>query len=120
LYGLREQIDHLLADDLIRFADAGRVEIAPDLAEDVFVARLLEICDHHLLGIGFGLVAALAELFRRPEAEQLVAARRCLELQLLITDEHSLEGFFTFFHAAHGLPSDQALPRAARPRDRWI
>ena len=56
--------------------DAGGVEIGADLAEHVLVAGLLEIGRDDRLGVGVGAVAGLAELLRRPQAEQLVAARR--------------------------------------------
>ena len=53
---------------------------------------VLEVRHHDLLGIGVRLGAGLAHLLGGPDPEQLVAARRRLELQFLVMGELRLEG----------------------------
>ena len=52
----------------------------------------LEIGQNDALGIGFGIGAGLAQPLGRPEPEELVAAGRRLEAQLLVMGELLLEG----------------------------
>ena len=78
------------------------------------VAGFLEIGHHDFLGIGIGIGAGLAELFGRPEAEQLVAPRGRLEPQFLVEGEFALEAFFAVLHAAHGIPPDWAIDSVVR------
>src|SRR5918995_3820521 len=46
---------------------AGAVEVLADLAQDVRIARFLEIGQDHALGIGFGLTPGLAQPLGNPE-----------------------------------------------------
>jgi hypothetical protein len=81
---------------------AGGGEILRQLLDDVAVARPVEIGDDDLLGIGLGVGTALAHHAGRPQAEQLVLARRRLELQVLVVLELLLEGFLALVERGHG------------------
>ncbi len=84
------------------FADGfalGR-EIASDLADDGGFPAVDRGRDQ-LFGIDQGIVAALAELLRHPQAKQLVAAGDRLELLLLVERKSLLEGFFTLVEGGH-------------------
>jgi hypothetical protein len=78
---------------MVGLLDAGCVKILADLAKHVVVAGFLEIGDNDRFGIGVRLVARLAQLFGRPQAKELVAARRGLEAQFLVQGELALEPF---------------------------
>ena len=75
---LGQKLDHGVADLVVGLIDALAVEIAPDLAEYVFLAGLLEVGLDHLAGIGLGIVARQAHLFGRPQPEQLVPPARSI------------------------------------------
>src|SRR3712207_3112094 len=62
------------ADTLLVAVDAGRGEVAEDLADHVLVARFLEIGADHVLGIGIGLGFGEPHQLRSPLAEQPIAA----------------------------------------------
>src|SRR5690606_9888481 len=81
---------------------AGCVEILAQLADHVPVARFLEIGLDDLACVGFGGVAALAQLLGRPKAEQLVAARGGAALQILVVIALAFNGFLSILHAGHG------------------
>src|SRR5260370_15575681 len=83
-------------------AHALGIEILADFAEDV-VAASFHIRDHDLLGIGFRSRAGEPELLRRPQAKELVAARRRLELQLLVMGKLLLEAFLTLVERGHAI-----------------
>src|SRR5207245_6152498 len=89
---------------MIRLVDAGRVKIVAYLAEDVVISGLLDVGDHHFLGVSLGIGAGFAKLFGGPKPERPVAARRRLEAKLLVEDEFALEAFFAVFHAVHDVP----------------
>ena len=74
--GLGHQLVHGAPDLVIGLRDPGRIEIGADLAEHVLLARLLHVGADDFARIGLRVVAAFAELFGRPEAEQLVAPRQ--------------------------------------------
>ena len=82
------------------------------LANDVVVARLLEIGHDHLLGIGLGIVARDPHLLRRPKAEKLVAPGDDLELKLLIVLELRLGGFLAVVKRVHAPGSQPMIGRA--------
>ncbi len=99
---------------VIGLRDALGVEVAANLAEDVIVAGFLEIGDDDLLGVGVGLRARHPELRRRPQAEQLVAARVRLEAQLFVMGELLLETFLAFVERGHAcLAVSGATPQTA-------
>ena len=97
-----EQFVHRAADLMVGLGDAGRVEILADLAENILVASLLEIGADHIASIGIGVRAGLAELFRGPQAEQLVAPRHRLEPQFLVVRVSVLEAFAALVECRHG------------------
>ena len=74
--------------------NAAGIEILADFAEDIFIARFLEIGRDHGFGIFAGLGARNAHLFRRPQPEKLVAPGHNLEAQGLVM------GPFGFFRLA--------------------
>ncbi len=76
-------------EDVFRkvFGDAAILQIAEYLAEDVLFARFVEIGLDHVLGVCCGRFARQAHFLGRPQAEQLVAPRRCLEGNFLIVHE---------------------------------
>jgi hypothetical protein len=53
---------------VIRLLHAIGIEIPPDLAENVVVARDLEVGLDDLAGIGLGLIAGNPKLLGRPQA----------------------------------------------------
>src|SRR3954465_14480265 len=73
--GLDRLLLERLADPGLVALDAGRGEIAQDLADDVLVARFLEIGADHVLGIDLRLGLGEAHQPSRPGAEQPVAPR---------------------------------------------
>src|SRR5262245_33605412 len=88
--GRRHQIGHGAADLVVGFTDAAGIEVGAYLAEDILVAGLLEVgCDHRFR-IFLGGFAAFSELFRRPQAEEHVPPRRCLEFERLVERELGL------------------------------
>ncbi len=93
-----------LADCPLVDLDAGRGEIAEQLADHVLVAGLLEIGADDVAGISVGLGLGEAHLLRRPLAEQPVAARNDLELHLLIAGILGFEGPFAVVEGGHGVP----------------
>ncbi|CDX49753.1 hypothetical protein MPL3365_100204 [Mesorhizobium plurifarium] len=101
---LRHQLVHGAADLMVGLVDAGGIEILADLAENIVVARFLDIGDHNFLGIGLGIGAGFAEFLGGPQAKRLVAARRGLEAKFLVEGEFALEALFAVFHAAHDVP----------------
>jgi hypothetical protein len=70
-------------------------------AHHILVAGFLEIGPHHILGIGFGLGPGLAEDRRGPQAQQPVAPRHRLEIQLCIMGELGLIGAFALVESGH-------------------
>src|SRR5207247_8549842 len=113
--GLHHQLVHFHPNLFFGDRDALGGEIAHHLAEHVAVAGFLEIGRHDLPGRGGGGVARHAELFRRPQSEQLVAARFGLELLLFVESELLLEAFLALIECRHFKGSD--LPkRRRRPR----
>jgi hypothetical protein len=91
----------LLADGVLVRRLAGRREVGHQLLHDVGIARLLEVGHHHVLGIGLGIGAGLAHQAGGPEAQQLVAARVDLELQLLVMLVLGFEGFLAIVEGGH-------------------
>src|SRR5262249_14699179 len=83
----RHQLVHGAANLAMRHGSAVRVEVAANLAEYDVVAGLLEVRGHDLFGVSFGLRARAAKPFCRPQAEQFVAPRVRLELELLVMGE---------------------------------
>src|SRR5216684_21062 len=98
---LCHQLVHGAADLVIGLLDVLGVEIPADLPEHVVVAGFLEIGHDHLLGISLGLRARKSELLRRPQPEQLVAARARLEFELLVASELLLETFLALVESGH-------------------
>jgi len=86
---------------VVRLVDALGVEIAPDLAEDVFIARFFKVGRDHFLCIGRGGIAREPHQLRRPEAEQLVAPRERLEAQFLVMDELIFETVSALVEGGH-------------------
>jgi hypothetical protein len=60
---------------VVGFVDASGIKVSTDLAENIVVARFLEVGLDDFEHIGFGFFACLAQLFRRPLTYQLVAPR---------------------------------------------
>src|SRR6056297_330025 len=119
LYGFRrlgQERHHLATDFLI--AHRG-VEIAAQLAEDVLVARLLEIGEYHALGVFLGISAALAELPGGPETQKLVAAGHRLEAQFLVMRELVLEGILAVVECGHDLLVGSGSMRRLRTPPLW-
>ncbi len=116
------------ADLVVGLVDARGVEIGPDLAEDVLVARFLKVGYDHRLGVILGRLAFMAEQLRRPLAEHLVAPGLRLEPQSRVVGEFALKLVFAVVKAAHahtpcgekrGAPAEtgaRALFIAASPR----
>src|SRR5215213_9618489 len=98
---LVHELGHARLDLAFRDRNAAGLEIGFDLAGDVAVAGLLEIGEHHALCVGVGLGAGPAELLGRPQPEELVAARRRLEAQLLVVGELPLEGVLAVVEGRH-------------------
>src|SRR3954452_748134 len=98
---LVHELGHARLDLAFRDGDAAGIEIGLDLARDVAVAGLLEIGEHHALRVGVGLGAGAAELLRRPQPEELVAAGGRLEAQLLVMGELPLEGVLAIVEGRH-------------------
>ena len=63
---------------------AGAGQVAEDLADDVLVARFLEIGLDDFLGVGIGFLGREPHLVRRPASEQPVAPRGDAERGLLV------------------------------------
>src|SRR3979411_456211 len=110
------QVDHDAPDFLVRHLDALGVEILADLGEDVVV---LDLGDDDLLGIGGGVGSGEAELFGGPQAQQAVAARRRLELEIFVVSELLLEAFFALVECGHGGGSRVIIYPAGRVGDDW-
>src|SRR5690606_2018608 len=108
---LFQQSLHGLADVLVR--NRGR-KIGPHLAEHVLFAGFGEIGGDDLLGIGFRLVAALAELAGGPFAELAVAPGDRAELLLLVEDEFALEGVLAVVERGHATPPKDSVVKAMR------
>ena len=89
---------------------------ASDLAQDVGVAGLLEIGRDHLLGVGGGGVAGLAELFGGPQPEQPVAAGLRLEFLLLVEGKLLLKAFLALVECGSCVGSNSWLIGCRGPR----
>ena len=76
-------------------------QVGADLAEDVLLARLLEVGADDLARIGVGLLAGLAQEPRGPEAQQPVAPRLGPELHLGVVGELGLEGVLAVVEGGH-------------------
>ena len=101
--GLRQQFVHFRAN--LRFGDGNLFggEIGQHLADHVGVSGGLEFGRDDVLGIGAGGVGRHAQLFRHPQAQQLVAPCLGLELLLLVERELLLETFLAFVECGHDL-----------------
>src|SRR5205085_7186716 len=116
--GLDALVLERLADAGFVAFDAGRDEVAEDLADHVFVAGFLEIGADDVFGIGLGLDVAEAHEAGRPAAEEAVAPRDYLELHRLIARIVGLECPLAVVESAHvgplsGVPLRQIGPDAA-------
>ncbi len=98
---LMHQFVHGAANLMVGLFDGVGVEVAPDLAEYILVARLVEIGPHNFLGILFSLVALVAEQPCSPQTQQLVAPRGCLEPQLLVMRELVFKTLLALVECAH-------------------
>src|SRR5262245_56732442 len=87
-----EQFGHPGANLLL--GNAFWLQILGHLAQDIVVAGFLEVGEHNLLCIGFGVTAAFAQDSRRPQAKHLVPAGHSLEFELLVMRELLFEAFF--------------------------
>src|SRR5580704_12312551 len=121
----RHQFVYGTANLVVGYAHALGVEVLADLAKHVVIAGRFDVRDHDLLGIGLRGRAGEAELLRRPQAEQLVAAHCGLELELLVMGKLLLEAFLTLVEIGHAilvisclviLPRAVAACSAPRPR----
>src|SRR5262245_1094636 len=108
--GRFQQLIHGAPDLVIGLRHTLGGKILADLAKDVVVPGFLEVGDDQVVGIGLGLGARQPELLGGPQAEQLVAPRRRLELQILVMDEAPLEPFLTFLEHRHFVTSPQIVP----------
>ena len=109
----RGQFVDLGANLALGHRQAGALEVAGDLAEDVLVARLLEICAHHGGGVLIRAFARQAHLFRSPKAQHPVAPGDGLELLLLIEGELGFESLFPIVEGRHVA---QHVPHPAKLR----
>src|SRR5690606_10308152 len=75
IYGDEQKLGHFLSDFGIRIRQAGGVEIAAQLAQDVMVAAFFKDGADHATRIGVAFVAVLAEFFGSPQADKLVSTR---------------------------------------------
>src|SRR5690606_18181692 len=93
-----------------------RAEVGGKLAEDIFLARFLEVCRDHLFRIGCGFLVGLAEQACRPETDELVAPRFGLELHLFVMGELRLESVLAVVEGGHlGPPSGKVHSRSICP-----
>ena len=79
------------------------VEIGAYLAEHVFIAGFFKVSHHNAFGVGFGIIAGLAQQFGGPKPQKLVATGFSFELQLLVMGKLVFECVFAVFHIAHEL-----------------
>src|SRR5690242_9876658 len=99
--GCDHQLGHLGADLVFAECDALGVKIGHDLFDDAS-PRAVDLRRDDIPGIGIGVATALAELFGNPEAEEPVAPRLRLELQLFVMDELLLESLLALVERRHG------------------
>ena len=97
----RHQLIHLGAHFRGGNGDALGGKILHDLVLDVLVAGFLEIGRDDFLGLGRGGIGRQAELLGCPQTEQLVPARRSLELLFLVEGEFLLETFLALVESGH-------------------
>src|SRR3546814_1693420 len=81
--------------------DARRGQVARELADDVLVARFLEVRLHDGLGISVGFLGRQPHAPGRPFAEEPVAARGDTEQPVLVARESRLESPFPVVECAH-------------------
>src|ERR1700704_634309 len=99
--GLAHQVRHLVPDLVVGLVDALGIEVAPDLAENVVLARKLHVGHDHLARIGLRLVALDSHQPGRPKTQQLVPPRVGLELELLVMSELPLIALLAILKACH-------------------
>src|SRR5690554_1838704 len=97
------QLFDLLAQAMFRQIYVGFLKVAHDLAHHVVDAGFAEVARDDVSGIGFRLVALLAEQLGRPESDQLVTPDLYPKLQFLIVLELFLEGLLTVGKAHVGI-----------------
>src|SRR5580704_15210413 len=99
----RHQLVDGAANLVVGQIDALGIEILADLAEDVVVAGRFDIGDDDRFCIGLGLRARQPELLGGPQTDQLVTARRGLELQRFVMRELVLEAFLSLVESGHAI-----------------
>ena len=76
-------------------------QIARNLADHILKSGFLKICLDNLKRVGLCFVAALAHQISRPEAQQLVTARFCLELHFFVMGIFVFKSFFAVLERVH-------------------
>src|SRR3954447_14803972 len=97
---LLHQLAQLGADLALADGDALRGEIGDDLVHDA--VGFIELGGYDLARVSERRVAAEAQLVRRPQSEQLVAAGLGLELLLLVERELLLIALLALVECRHG------------------
>src|SRR3990172_833272 len=113
-HGLAHQVAHHAVDLMVGLIDALGIEIGADLAEDVFLAGFLQIGLHDVLGVALRGIPRKLEFLCGPEAEELVAAGRRPELELLVMGEFPLEPLLALLkigHVPHPPKISESLPK---------